>query len=75
MDRPEAMEDQDNGTEIEEDDLISLLHLDNGEGLNRCVKYLLLDYNSLLEYVYWDIIPEGIDNITRNNGSETEEDW
>jgi hypothetical protein len=73
MGRLEATEDQDSYTETE-DELVSLLHLDNRQGLNWLMKHLSLDYKSLLDYVYRDIIPEGADSIiTCNNESETEE--
>jgi hypothetical protein len=67
------MEDQDDNTETEEE-LVSSLHLDKRGGLNRIMKQLSLDYKSLLDYVYRDILPEGTDDIFCNNESERRED-
>ncbi len=73
MERLEEREDQDNYTETE-DELVSLLHMNNRLGLNRLMKHFSLDYKSLLDYVYRDIIPEGADDIIRNNESERRDD-
>jgi hypothetical protein len=70
MERLEGREDQDNYTETE-DELVSLLHMDNRPGLNRFMEHLPLDCKSLLDYIYRDIIPEGAaDDTSRNDESE-----
>jgi hypothetical protein len=58
------------------DELISHLHLNNRQGLNRLMKSTSLDYTLLFDYVYRDIIAEAVDNITPNkeDGSEEEAD-
>jgi hypothetical protein len=58
------------------DELISHLHLNNRQGLNRLMKSTSLDYKFLFDYVYRDIIAEEADNTTPNNedGSEEEAD-
>jgi hypothetical protein len=65
------MEDQDNFIATE-DEMVSLLHLDNRSGLHRLMKHLSLEYKSLLDYVYRDIIPEEAYNVSDDNESETE---
>jgi hypothetical protein len=57
-----------------EDNLISLLHLDNLSGLRRIKKCRSLDYKALEEYIYSDIILEETPNPNRSNESEMEDD-
>jgi hypothetical protein len=65
------MEDQDHCT-IAEDEWISLLHLGEMRGLDRVMKNFSLDYGSLLDYVYRDIVPQDANNVTRNDECENE---
>jgi hypothetical protein len=65
--------DQDNYTETE-DEFVSFLHMDKRPGLNRLMKRLSLDYQSLLDYVYRDVLPEEADDISCNAESERRED-
>jgi hypothetical protein len=71
----EVLRDHDSYTKIK-DELISLLHLNNRQGLNRLMKSTSLDYKFLSDYVYRDIIAEEADNTTHDNedGSEEEAD-
>lgn len=57
-----------------EDNLISLLHLDNLSGLRYLKKRQSLDYRTLEEYIYSDIIPEETPSPNRSYESETEND-
>lgn len=69
MERIDLMTHCDSYTETE-DELVSLLHLDSRQGLNRFMKSTSLDYKFLSDYVYRDIIAEEADNITPDNEDE-----
>lgn len=73
MERLEEAEDQDNCIETE-DELVSLLHMDNRPGLNWHMNRFSLDYKSMLDYVYPDILPEVAEDISCNNENERRED-
>jgi hypothetical protein len=57
-----------------EDQIISLLHLENLSGLRYLKKRQSLDYRTLGEYIYSNIIPEETPNPNRSNESEMEDD-
>ena len=57
MERMEVMRDHDNYRKTK-DELISLLHLNNRQGLNWLMKSTSLDYEFLFDFVYRDIIPK-----------------
>jgi hypothetical protein len=57
-----------------EDQIISLLHLENLSGLRHLKKHQSLDYKILEEYIYSDIIPEETPNPNRSNESKMEDD-
>jgi hypothetical protein len=65
----QVIEDEPIGTATE-DQLISLLHLDNISGLRGLMKRELLDYNTLERYIYCDIIPG--ENVSTNSNNESE---
>ena len=73
MERIDLMTDCDSYTDTE-DELVSPLHLDSRQGLNWLMEHLSFDCNSLLDYVYKDIIPKTAGSIARNNEDESEEE-
>ena len=63
------MRDHDNYTKTE-DELISLLHLNNRQCLKRLMKSTSLDYKFLFDYICKDIIAKEADNTTLYNEDE-----
>jgi hypothetical protein len=57
-----------------EDQLISMLHLGDLSGLQGLMKRWSLDYETLEQYSYYDIIPSEIVSPNGSNESELEED-
>jgi hypothetical protein len=57
-----------------EDQLISLLHLDNMSGLRGLMKRGLLDFDTFEGYIYCDIIPSETDSTNCCSQSDLEED-
>jgi hypothetical protein len=60
-------------TEVE-DQIISLIHLDNRSCAQRILKRQSLNHRSIEEYIYSDIIPEETPNPSRSSESKTEND-